>query len=79
LYTFVDGQLFPVDAAALVDNEAPRGYVHEWEFKLAVAFPRSEVPCVAGRRVGDVDALRGGANLVVEGFERGDESDGSDN
>lgn len=77
LYTFVDGQLFPADMEGDGEEE-PQGYVHEWEFRLAVAFPRSEVPFVKGRNVGDVDALRGGANLVVEGFQRGEESDGSD-
>ena len=77
LYTFVDGQLYPEDTEGPGDRVAPQEYDHEWDFKLAVAFPRSEVPCLPRRRVGDVNALKGGANLVVEGFDRGDESDGS--
>lgn len=78
LYTFVDGQLYPVEEHGPGKYAPPQDYVHEWEFKLAVAFPRTEVPCLSGRKMGDVDALKGGANLVVEGFDRGDESDGSE-
>ncbi|KAF8581450.1 UBX-domain-containing protein [Ramaria rubella] len=80
LYTFVDGQLYPDDGEGNGGENAPSDYVHQWEFKLAVAFPRREVPYLRGQKVGDVDSLRGGANLVVEGFDRGDagESDGSE-
>ncbi|KAF8513036.1 hypothetical protein JB92DRAFT_2925147 [Gautieria morchelliformis] len=78
LYTFVDGKLYPIDRDEPGEVSEPQDYVHEWEFKLAVAFPRTEVPCLPGRKVGDVDALKGGANLVVEGFARGEESDESD-
>jgi FAS-associated factor 2 len=78
LYTFVDGQLYPDARDEPGEFSQPRDYVHEWEFKLAVAFPRTEVPCLPGRKVGDVDALKGGANLVVEGLARGEESDESD-
>jgi FAS-associated factor 2 len=78
LYMFVDGQLYPYDEDVSREVSAPLDYAHEWEFKLAVAFPRTEVPCLPGRKVGDVQALKGGANLVVEGFDRGEESDGSD-
>ena len=78
LYTFVDGQLYPDDRDGPRESSAPRDYTHEWEFKLAVAYPRTEVSCLRGRKVGDVEALKGGANLVVEGFNREEESDGSD-
>lgn len=37
-----------------------------WGFKLAVAFPRREVGWEASKRLGDVDALKGGGQVVVE-------------
>ncbi|KZS87406.1 hypothetical protein SISNIDRAFT_491072 [Sistotremastrum niveocremeum HHB9708] len=37
-----------------------------WGFKLAVAYPRSEVPWVSGKTIGEVEALKGGVQLVVE-------------
>lgn len=77
LYTFVDGQLYPDVKDNPGNHEPPREYDHEWDFKLAVAFPRSEVPCLPGCKIGDINGLKGGANLVVEGFDWGDESDGS--
>jgi FAS-associated factor 2 len=40
----------------------------DWEFKLAVAFPKTAISWTKGKHtaIGDVPALKGGANLVVE-------------
>jgi FAS-associated factor 2 len=78
LYAFVDAQMIPAQYNPKDDpNEPPAGYRYagdadthdwEWEFKLAVAFPRSDVPWTKGSqmKIRDVEALKGGANLVIE-------------
>lgn len=43
-------------------------YVPEYDFSLAAAFPRCQIPLVKDQLLGDVDALKAGANLIVEGF-----------
>ena len=37
-----------------------------WGFKLVLAYPRREIPWEAGKKVGEIDALRGGGQVVVE-------------
>lgn len=37
-----------------------------WGFRLALAYPRMVVPWEKGRRIGQVESLRGGAQVVVE-------------
>ena len=37
-----------------------------WGFRLVLAYPRTEVPWKVGMRVGQVECLRGGAQVVVE-------------
>ena len=78
LYAFVDAQMIPAQYNPEDDpSEPPAGHHYtgdvdthdwEWEFKLAVAFPRSAVPWtkVTQTKIGDVEALKGGANLVIE-------------
>lgn len=39
-----------------------------WGFKLWLQYPRREIAYEAGRRIGDVDVLKGGGQLVVEVF-----------
>ncbi|KIJ56321.1 hypothetical protein M422DRAFT_239543 [Sphaerobolus stellatus SS14] len=60
LYNVADGGSSPKDYSTYKPSEHP--------FSLAVAFPRKELPCLSGQKVGDVEALQGGAQLVVEGF-----------
>lgn len=78
LYAFVDAQMIPPQYNPEDDpNEPPAGQryagdadTHDWEwgFKLAVAFPKSAIPWTKGSQmeIGDVHALKGGANLVIE-------------
>ncbi|KAH9916742.1 uncharacterized protein BXZ73DRAFT_53631 [Epithele typhae] len=40
-----------------------------WGFRLALAYPRKEIAWEAGKRIGDVEALRGGGQVVVEAVE----------
>ncbi|KAF8528447.1 hypothetical protein BU17DRAFT_38224 [Hysterangium stoloniferum] len=65
IYTWVGALLHNVEP---IDGEVDAEYSPQHNFKLVVAFPRSEVPYLVGQAVGEIDALRGGANLVVEGF-----------
>ncbi|TFY50111.1 hypothetical protein EVJ58_g11181, partial [Rhodofomes roseus] len=37
-----------------------------WAFKLWLAYPRKEVVWEPSKRLGDVEALRGGGQLIVE-------------
>lgn len=37
-----------------------------WGFKLWLQYPRREIPWAASQRIGDVDILKGGGQLVVE-------------
>ncbi|KAH7338362.1 hypothetical protein B0J17DRAFT_662227 [Rhizoctonia solani] len=67
----------PADQHPVDDpTSPPAGYEHEWGFELATTFPRVVVPCEEGVIVGDVEVLRGGVVLVVEG--NGDEGGDSD-
>ncbi|KAJ7049462.1 hypothetical protein C8F01DRAFT_1002299 [Mycena amicta] len=81
LYAFVDAQLTsssgPSDVSpaghALVDFEramneqigATGNAQSWWGFQLVLAYPRREIPWTKGM-VGDVDGLKGGAQLVVQ-------------
>ena len=68
IYAFVETLSIPSDQSPEQDPESPPAeYVHEWGFVLATTFPRVVVPCEEGTRVGDVEVLRGGVVLVVEG------------
>ncbi|KAI0328746.1 hypothetical protein GY45DRAFT_1325890 [Cubamyces sp. BRFM 1775] len=37
-----------------------------WGFKIVLAYPRKEIEWAPEKRIGDVDALKGGAQVVVE-------------
>lgn len=37
-----------------------------WGFKIVLAYPRREIAWEAGKRVGDIDVLKGGGQVVVE-------------
>lgn len=77
LYAFVETLSIPVDQSPIEDpTSPPAGYEHEWGFQLATTFPRVVVPCEEGVAVGDIEVLRGGVVLVVEG--NGDESSDED-
>jgi FAS-associated factor 2 len=78
IYAFVETLSIPADQSPADDPQSPpAGYEHEWGFELATTFPRVVVPCEEGVVVGDVEVLRGGVVLVVEG--RGeDESEDDD-
>lgn len=88
LYAFVSSQFIPASDSPENDpEERPsqydgdlEDYNWDWGFKLAVAFPRSAVPWAPGQhtKIGDLQALKGGANLVVE-LERGFDDGNSDN
>ncbi|KAG9012526.1 hypothetical protein FRB94_005843 [Tulasnella sp. JGI-2019a] len=67
LYTWVDtGFLAAPSAHGEPATLPPADYKPEFEFNLASSFPREEVPLVEGKILGEVGALKGGANLVVE-------------
>ncbi|CAE6426200.1 unnamed protein product [Rhizoctonia solani] len=77
VYAFVETLSIPADQHPIDDpTSPPAGYEHEWGFELATTFPRVVVPCEEGVVVGDVEVLRGGVVLVVEG--NGDEGGESD-
>lgn len=67
LYSFVDVQLLSNDNSGDADIPPPPDYVPEFEFTVATAYPRHEVPVQpTSKLLADIDALKGGANLVVE-------------
>ena len=66
LYAFVDVQFLLAGNNTPAPTSPPAGYVHQFDFGLATAYPRKEVPLVAGMLLSGVDVLKGGANLVVE-------------
>ena len=37
-----------------------------WGFKLVLAYPRREVPWEAEKKIGEIEVLRGGGQVVVE-------------
>ena len=98
LYAFVASQFIPASDSPEDDPlEPPSGTGEfgaelerrdwDWEFRLAVAFPKSVVEWKIGERtvIGDVPALKGGANVVVEmqrpietGVKDGDETASED-
>ncbi|CUA77150.1 hypothetical protein RSOLAG22IIIB_12570 [Rhizoctonia solani] len=78
LYAFVETLSIPTDQSPADDpTSPPTGYEHEWGFELATTFPRVVVPCEEGVAVGDIEVLRGGVVLVVEGGgdDRSDEDE----
>jgi FAS-associated factor 2 len=88
LYAFVDAQMIPTQYKSEDDpNKPPVEHRYDgvdthdwqWEFKLAVAFPRSAIPWTKGSqmKIRDVEALKGGANLVIETLTpmHGDDND----
>ncbi|TBU28177.1 hypothetical protein BD311DRAFT_664028 [Dichomitus squalens] len=52
----------------IVENMQRTGRSPEkwWGFKLVLAYPRREVPWEAGKKIGDIDVLKGGGQVVVE-------------
>ncbi|CAE6438132.1 unnamed protein product [Rhizoctonia solani] len=82
IYAFVETLSIPADQNPADDPTLPPAeYEHEWGFELATTFPRVVVPCEDGVLVGDVEVLRGGVVLVVEGNgndEREDDEDDED-
>ncbi|CCO35143.1 UBX domain-containing protein 10 [Rhizoctonia solani AG-1 IB] len=76
IYAFVETLSIPADQSPADDpTSPPEGYEHEWGFELATTFPRVVVPCAEGTVVGDVEVLRGGVVLVVEGSADDREND----
>ncbi|EMD32464.1 hypothetical protein CERSUDRAFT_118799 [Gelatoporia subvermispora B] len=53
---------------ALVEEMQRSGKSPEkwWGFQLVLAYPRKEISWEAGRKIGEVDALKGGGQIVVE-------------
>jgi len=78
LYTFVDIQL-PSSATGTeaLSSPLPPEYSHIFDFKLVVSYPRRELP-LRQVTLGEMDALKGGANLVVEMNASPDADDSSD-
>ncbi|KIM24884.1 hypothetical protein M408DRAFT_331551 [Serendipita vermifera MAFF 305830] len=78
LYAFVASQFIPEGELPEDDPLEPPGggefgknvedHDWDWEFQLAVAFPKSVIGWTKGDRktIGDVGVLKGGGNLVVE-------------
>lgn len=68
LYTWAGSMLYKVEPQSTVHGEDFKNFVPEHAFTLAATFPRFQVPYVKDQRLTEIDALKGGANLVVEGF-----------
>ncbi|EJD02248.1 uncharacterized protein FOMMEDRAFT_157464 [Fomitiporia mediterranea MF3/22] len=75
LYVFVASQLIPKEHAPAEDpTSPPTGFTpgemgisgDSWSFKLALSYPRREVPWVKSTPLSNIDGLKGGAQLVVE-------------
>ncbi|KAL5511305.1 UCP10 [Sanghuangporus vaninii] len=75
LYVFVASQLISKDLLSNEDPTSPppgfasseSGISEEyWSFKLALAYPRREVPWSASTPLSTIDGLKGGAQLVLE-------------
>ena len=77
LFAAVDAALHPLDGTGSSTNakaEAPDGLMREhaltpdewWGFKLVLAYPRREILWEAEKRIGDVDVLKGGGQVLVE-------------
>ncbi|THG96520.1 hypothetical protein EW145_g7764, partial [Phellinidium pouzarii] len=75
LYVFVAALLIPEALSAAEDPSAPpTGFLpgavgvskENWTFKLALAFPRREVPWSASALLSDVEGLHRGGQFVVE-------------
>jgi FAS-associated factor 2 len=49
-----------------------------WGFRMATAYPRREVRWEAGKRIGEVEGFRGGAQLVVELIEPAGRAEGQE-
>ncbi|KAG8791126.1 hypothetical protein FRC12_010111 [Ceratobasidium sp. 428] len=76
IYAWVETLSIPPDQGAGEDPDAPpSGYGYEWDFVLATTFPRVVVPCRVDVKVGEVEVLRGGVVLVVEGTGEDAEDD----
>ncbi|KAG8688050.1 hypothetical protein FRC11_006167 [Ceratobasidium sp. 423] len=79
IYAFVETLSIPTDQNPADDPTSPPAeYEHEWGFELATTFPRVVVPCEDGLLVGDVEVLRGGVVLVIEGNGSDDRADDED-
>jgi len=79
LYAFVDSQFIPSE---LLESDDPislpgqEGQGEEtlekhvssdyWEFRIALAYPRMEIPWTPGAKLYDIDHLRRGGQVVVE-------------
>lgn len=72
LYAFVDSLLIPPEFSPEHDPTTPPGeeetYDWDWDFRLSVVLPRAPLPWTFGnnQKLGDVPALKGGANLILE-------------
>ncbi len=87
LYVFVAIQSIPsaFDSSSDPDHP-PEGYLAEeagikeedWSIKLVSAYPRVEIPWKAGTSLQEVDALKGGGQLVVEATASSTTDDGYD-
>ncbi|KAF8193029.1 hypothetical protein BJ912DRAFT_1021722 [Pholiota molesta] len=81
LYAAVDALLVPAEFAAADDPLCPpeakleahvladggdTGVDAYWGFKVASAYPRVEIPWRTGARLGEVEVLKGGGQVVVE-------------
>jgi len=77
VYAFVESLLIPTTELEEEDPDvAPAGYSHEWSFTLATSFPRAEIP-TKGVKLGTIEGLKGGANLVVE-MKQAESAEGDD-
>lgn len=74
LYIWAGSMLYNVvpihEKESEFDNYAP-----EYDFSLATTFPRCQIPLVKDQLLADVDVLKAGANLIVEGFRDPESAD----
>ncbi|CAG7849017.1 SubName: Full=Uncharacterized protein {ECO:0000313/EMBL:CCA67368.1} [Serendipita indica DSM 11827] len=89
VYAFVASQFIPRSEAPEDDPIHPPGGVAisdvdshdwDWDFRLAITFPKSIIAWTKGEKstVGDVSALRGGGNVVVEKLQASSDGDNGD-
>ncbi|KAI9070407.1 hypothetical protein FKP32DRAFT_1586205 [Trametes sanguinea] len=75
LYAYVDSLFIPpAGEDGLVAEMSKSGKSHEkwWGFQIFLAYPRREISWEAEKRIGSVEALKGGGQVVVELVQDGD-------
>ncbi|GJJ13049.1 hypothetical protein Clacol_007298 [Clathrus columnatus] len=76
LYIWTGSILCNIEPSTAIDRKELNDFTPEHSFCLAATFPRFQVPYAKNQRLTEIDALKGGANLIVEGFRNPERVDG---